>query len=248
VGCLDVKYVFKIKEKKPILKKYGVDNIFKRTDIIRNSMINKHGVPNPGLLNDHVDKIKKTNLEKYGTIWVAQTEEAKAARRETNLKKYGYEVPTKNKLISAKIIQTKIANGGFTKSNSSMEATNFIKSYIHNKKYDNDQCAYANEELGLHEWGIYKNGRWVLFDLVVFQKGYRGDKDKIIEILEYHGPFHYTLEEANEFGDKKAFPWKTNKTTIKESYLRDLEKEKIAQSLTNNYTVIRTRHGNIKIS
>ena len=209
-------------------------------------MMNKYGVSNPGLLKDHIDKIKNTNLKKYGTIWSSQTPKAKAARKATNLEKYGFEFPTQNKSISDKITQTKIATGGFTKSNSSKEATNFIISYIHDKKYENNQCAYANEELGLHEWGIYKNGRWVLFDLVVFEKGHRGNKNKIIEILEYHGPFHYTLQETDDFGDEKAYPWKTNKTTIKESYLRDLEKEQIAKALTNNYTVIRTRNTKLK--
>jgi len=144
----------------------------------------------------------------------------------------------KNKDISAKAAATKVANGGFDKSNSSKEATEYIRKYIQQKSYNINQCAYADYDIGLHEWGIYKNGRWILYDLVVFEPECRGDKEKIIEILEYHGPFHYDMEEVKIRGESKAYPWKTNNITIKESYDRDIEKELIGRTLTSNYVVV----------
>lgn len=230
------------KRKETNLKKYGVDNFFKRTDLVQAAHFEKHGVKNPGLLSDHLDKIKSTNIKKYGVEWANQRAESIVSRKKTNISRYGVEFPMQNPSIAKKAIETKISNGGFSKSNSSKEATNFILEYIDKNQYDIDQCAFACEELNLHEWGIYLNGKWMLYDLVVFEKGKRGDKNYIIEILEYHGPFHYTLDEVLLNGEDKAYPWKSNKTNIKESYEKDLEKEMIGKSLTKKYTIIRTRN------
>lgn len=51
----------------------------------------KHGVTNPMYLESTLDKIKQTNLEKYGTEWYAQTDECKERIKETSLQKYGVE-------------------------------------------------------------------------------------------------------------------------------------------------------------
>jgi hypothetical protein len=57
------------KIKKTTFKNYGVDNIFKRTDIIKNSYKRKYGVDHP-LKDDGIKaKQKKTIFEKYGD-WV----------------------------------------------------------------------------------------------------------------------------------------------------------------------------------
>lgn len=173
--------------------------------------------------------------------WAASHPTVNESRKKTNLEKYGVDYPMQNPIISKKSVKNKIANGGFTKSNSSAEATNFIKNYIKQNNYELEQCAFADEYLGLHEWGIYHNGRWILYDLVVFEKGFRGNKDKIIEILEYHGPFHYSAKEVEQKGNNRAYPWKSNKTTIKESYQRDLEKEILGKTMTQKYIVIHTR-------
>jgi len=226
------------KRKQTNIEKYGVENYFHRVDLIQEAFIKKYGVKNPGLLDDHVEKMKKTNLERYGEEWSAHAEHIQIKRRNTNLEKYGVPVAMMNKDISNKSVKNKIMNGGFTKSNSSMESTQFIKKYIKNKNYLIEQCAYADTELGLHEWGIYYNGKWKLFDLVVFEIGHRGNKDKIIEILEYHGPFHYTKEDVEINGSKKAYPWKSNKTTIAESFANDQEKELLGKSLTTCYNII----------
>lgn len=60
--------IIKNKIKKTTLKNYGVDNIFKRTDIIKDSFLKKYGVDNVSKVNGVKEKIKKTNLEKYGLI------------------------------------------------------------------------------------------------------------------------------------------------------------------------------------
>lgn len=228
----------KILRKKTCLEKYGVDNPFKDVTKIQKSMINKYGVKNPGLLPNHVEKCRTTNRKKYGYEVPLHSPELKEKRKIPSINKYGVEYPMQNKKISAKGIKTKIETGGFSSSNSSSEATKYIKEYIKSKNYSIDQCAFADAESGIHEWGIYFEGRWTLFDLVVFENGHRGDKSKILEILEYHGPFHYTTEDAKIRGDSKAYPWKTNTTTITESVKRDLQKEKLGKQLTANYTIV----------
>lgn len=223
------------KRKLTIQEKYGVDNFFKRTDLVEQAMQEKHGVKNPGQLKDHVEKIKRTNVKKYGEEYL-KTWATK--RKNTNLERYGVTVPSMLPEISKKATRTKIKKGSFTKSNSSKEATAFIREYISKHNFSLDQCAFADSANGLFEWGIYHNNRWVLFDLVVFESGHRGNKDRILEILEYHGPFHYTDTDVQLRGDDFAYPWKSNKTTIRESVSRDKEKEKLAKTLTNKYTII----------
>lgn len=226
------------------LEKYGTANPASSTiikDKIKNRFIEKYGVDNPSKVDYIKQQKKDTCFKNYGVGNPNQSEVIRRKTKLTNLERYGVETPTQNKEISAKGTATKIKKGGFTKANSSKEATEFIREYIRNKNYLVDQCAYADAEIGLHEWGIYSNGRWTLYDLVVFEPGCRGDKNKIIEILEYHGPFHYTKEEVALNGANKAYPWKTNNTTIAESYARDVEKEQLGRTMTNNYTAIITR-------
>lgn len=226
------------------LEKYGTTNPASSSLIknkIKNKFIEKYGVDNPSKVDYIKQQKKDTCFKNYGVTNPNQSEVIKHKKKLTNLERYGVETPMQNKEILAKTVATKIKNGGFTKSNSSKEATNFIRGYIKDKNYSVDQCAYADADLDLHEWGIYSNGRWTLYDLVVFELGHRGNKNKIIEILEYHGPFHYTKEEAELRGSDKAYPWKTNNTTIAESYARDIEKEQLGKAMTHNYTAIITR-------
>lgn len=228
----------KIQAKQTNIERYGVDNPFKKVDLVQRGMVAKYGVPNPGLMADHIEKMKATNLEKYGAEWSSQTEEVNQRRNATNLEKYGSSSPMKNKAVSRKMIETKIRNGGFTNSNASNEATQFIRNYIAQKGYDISQCAYADSEAGVFEWGWNQDSKWMLFDLVVFEEGHRGSKDHIIEILEYHGPFHYTKEDVAVRGNEPAYPWKSKTTTIAESFDIDMKKESFAKTLTDNFTVV----------
>lgn len=224
------------------LQKYGVENPAQSPMIkqkIKETFINNYGVDNPSKCDFIKEKKSSTCLKNYGVSSPMQSRAIRKKTEETNIIKYGAKVPTQNKTVAEKGIATKIANGGFTKANSSKEATTYINEYINNKGYIIDQCAFADCDKGLHEWGIYHNGRWILYDLVVFEIGHRGDKTQVVEILEYHGPFHYTDEDVITRGSERAYPWKSNKTTISESVERDNEKESLGRSLTNNYTIIR---------
>lgn len=237
-GLLGCKKCATIQRKKTNIERYGVENIFQRVDIIQQAMYKKHGVSNPGMMSDHVDKMVSTNIKNFGVPYPIQNDDIKNKIRNTNISIYGVPYCNQNSAVTAKMMETKIKNGSFTKSNSSKEATEYIIEYITKKGYDFTQCAFANYDGNIHEWGIYHLGKWVLFDLVVFEPSHRGDKNYIIEILEYHGPFHYTEDICMLRGDDPAYPWKTNKTTIRESVENDKIKYDLAKSLTEIVTII----------
>ena len=229
--CGDIRTV-KIKK-----EKYG-DNYFK--DLLKEISFNK-GVENISQLEDIKNKKKETFFNNYGTTY-GKCKEIEEKKKKTNLKKYGTEYIFQNKDIKKKSLETKIKKGSFDKSNSSKEATEYIKNYIKLKGYDKDQVAYSDIKNGYFEWGYFYNEKWMLFDLVVFKKGKRGDINSIIEILEYQGPFHYTLEDVKERGDKNSTPYKSCRISIKESYEKDKLKEEFANKYSKKFTIIYSDH------
>lgn len=58
------------------------------------------------------NKIKQTNLEKYGKEWYTQTDEYKDKHKKHSLKKYGYEHHFKSPIIQNKIKQTNLKKYG----------------------------------------------------------------------------------------------------------------------------------------
>lgn len=219
---------------------YGCDNPA-QSDIIKtrmkNTFIINYGVDNPSKDQGIKDKKKTTTIINYGVDSPMKSKIIKEKTRKTNIEKYGVEHPMQTDEIKNRMMETKIKNGSFSISNTSTEATEYFRKYIQDKSYDIDQVAYADPDSGLHEWGFYFD-RWYLYDFVAFEKGYRGDSTKIIEIVEYHGPFHYRDHDMGR-KDDKAYPWKSNTTTIGESIEKDNTKKKFAEKfLTENYTII----------
>ena len=237
-GCIECS---KLKAIQTNLKRYGVENPFQSEEIknkIKQKNLEKYGVENPSKSSEIKQKKIETSLKNYGVINPTQSEIIKQKSKQTNIEKYGVSYAMKLPEVAQKSVETRFKNNNYIKSTSSGEARDFIRNYIKQKGYDLNQCAFSDNENNLYEWGYQYKGRWILYDLVVFENGFRGNKDKIIEILEYHGPFHYTEKDALERGCEKAFPWKSKKMTIKESYDIDMLKEQFARSLTDKYTII----------
>jgi hypothetical protein len=237
-GC---KKCSKLKAIQTNLKRYGVENPFQSEEIknkIKQKNLEKYGVENPSQSSEIKKKKIKTSLKNYGVENPTQSEIIKQKSKQTNMEKYGVSYAMKHPKVAQKSVETRFKNNNYIKSTSSREARNYIRQYIKEKKYKLNQCAFSDIENGLYEWGYKYKGRWILYDLVVFEDGFRGDKDKIIEILEYHGPFHYKENDVIERGDEKATPWINSKITIKESYDIDMLKEEFAKSLNVCYSVI----------
>ena len=114
-----------------------------------------------------------------------------------------------------------------------------IRNYIKENNYCLSQVCFSDVENELFEWGYYFKEKWRLFDLVVFEKGYRGNINHILEILEFHGPFHYEEKDVKDRGEEKAYPWKTNKVTIKESYQVDQDKKEFSELYSKKFTIIK---------
>jgi hypothetical protein len=237
-GCFECA---NLKRQQTCLIKYGATSTFQSEEIkqkIKETNLEKYGVENPSQSPDIHQKKIETSLKNYGCEYPTQSKIIKEKSKQTNFNKYGVSCAMKLPEVSKKSVETRFKNDNYIKSTSSKEAKNYIRSYIEEKNYKLDQCAFSDIENGLYEWGHQYGGKWILYDLVVFEEGFRGNKDKIIEILEYHGPFHYKENDVEERGDKEAYPWKDKKMTIKESYEIDKLKEEFAKTLTKCYNVI----------
>lgn len=159
------------KIKKSIKEKYGVDNI-SQLDYVKQRKIEttmKHyGVTNPYCLSKCVNKsketrklhkdkwinkIKKTNLEKYEVENVAQNKLIKERAKHTNLQKYGQTSWTKtdegkvklSKIVSSKEVQqktykTKKANNTFNSSKTEYQTYILLK-----EKYPNTINQYRSD-------------------------------------------------------------------------------------------------------
>ena len=237
-GCIKCS---KLKAIQTNLERYGVENPFQSEKIknkIKQKNLERYGVENPSQSSEIKQKKIETSLKNYGVENPTQSEIIKQKSKQTNLEKYGVSCAMKLPEVAQKSVETRFKNNNYIKSTSSGEARDFIKDYIDKKKYNLNQCAFSDNENNLYEWGYHYKGRWILYDLVVFEDGFRGNKDKIIEILEYHGPFHYTEEDVLIRANEKATPWMKSKMTIKESYDIDMLKEEFAKSLTMCYNVV----------
>lgn len=237
-GCIKCS---KLKSIKTNLERYGVENPFQSEEIknkIKQKNLEKYGVENPSQSSEIKQKKIETSLKNYGVENPSQSKIIKQKSKQTNMEKYGVSYAMKLPEVAQKSVETRFKNNNYIKSTSSEEARDFIKYYIDKKRYNLNQCAFSDNENNLYEWGYHYKGRWILYDLVVFEDGFRGNKDKIIEILEYHGPFHYTEEDVFIRSNEKAFPWKSKKMTIKESYDIDMLKEEFGKSLTMCYNVV----------
>jgi predicted subunit of tRNA(5-methylaminomethyl-2-thiouridylate) methyltransferase len=237
-GC---KECANIKRQTTCLETYGCETPLQNEQVkekIKQTNLKLYGVENPSQCPEIHQRKVETCLKNYGCEYGPQSPIVKQKIIETNMERYGVSCAMEIPEIAQKSVGTRIKNNSFHINNHSIEARDFIRTYINEKGYSIDQCAFSDKENQLFEWGYYIKDRWVLYDLVVFEPGFRGNKDHIIEILEYNGPFHYTEQDVIERGEQKATPWKKSKLTIKESYQIDKLKEEFAKTLTDNFTVI----------
>lgn len=232
---------------------------------VRRTSLEKFGVDWPSKSEQVKEKVRKTNNERFsaacylasedwnnkkslvltemfGTPNVSSLPEIRSKIKETCIKKYGVDHPSKRGEFryKSKLLMRSLNE---KMQHSSKEARKFITEYIKKKSYDVSQVAYSNPAEGLYEYPIWHEGKLYLFDLIVFEMGERGNLDKVVEILEYNGPFHFTEDEVFEFGDKLVKPWdKKSSRTVRESYEIDLTKRNLANIYTDNFNVIWSPH------
>lgn len=100
----------------------------------------RYGVENIAKLDNIQEKIKNTNIEKYGVVnalmlessiqknrEISKKESVKEKRRKTNLEKYGYEYSLSSPDIRKKIAQSYYNNGTVPTSKQQLELYNLLK-------------------------------------------------------------------------------------------------------------------------
>lgn len=87
-------------------------NLDQMVENLKKSMLEKYGVINPMQLSYTLDKIKQTNEERYGCTWYAQTDEYKERVKLTDLAKYGVSHHSSAPDVINKRIQTNLAKYG----------------------------------------------------------------------------------------------------------------------------------------
>lgn len=98
------------KRKQGVLKKYGVDNIFKTENFVKKSFQKKYNIDNPSQLDWVKDKKEKTFQNHFNVNNSFKSPEIKEKIRNTNLQKYGVENPSQNLDILQKSKLTRLKN------------------------------------------------------------------------------------------------------------------------------------------
>lgn len=152
----------------------------------------------------------KNPEERIKNIRKAITPEVVLRRKKTNLERYGFENP------------------GVLTSGASKAAREYIKSFIKDNNYSEDQCYYDGGGITGREYfqqiydPVTKQYKFVRYDLVVFNK----EKTQILLVLEFNGPWHVTFEEMSSNPLGRGCPFKRGVKIRKDVYEHDLLKIK----------------------
>lgn len=96
------------KRKNTNLEKWGVENISSLQET-KNKVRERFNKEYGGFTlqsKDLLDKVHKTNVEKWGTIYPSQNSDIREKIKSTNLEKWGFTTPSKSVVVKTKIIDT----------------------------------------------------------------------------------------------------------------------------------------------
>ncbi|MCF0125777.1 MAG: hypothetical protein HUJ68_08515 [Clostridia bacterium] len=145
------KYVFKTRllcrkcqKEQTCLDRYGVINIFNRTDIKEKALA--------GIKSEEADKKRRaTNLKKYGNEYQIASKETREKTKNTNQKKYNVDYNFQREDVKAKIAKTKLERYG-------TENPNIKNLYFYNNEYfDSSYELYFWLHCELHNIKIKRN-------------------------------------------------------------------------------------------
>ena len=204
------------------------------------SCANKVGTSkrSPELVAQVARKVVKTRRERdnfpKGSLVNAWTEEARAKRKSTNLKKYGVE------------------NAGVLGAYSSNAAYQYIRNFLKENAIPEGNCYFKWGGVNDREFFqcLSVDGRrwYVSYDLVVFKdrlSALNKDMNSIHLILEYNGPWHYTKKQVNEAPNEMATPYPNSKTRM-ETYLSDKMKIDHIRQFCNSVWIYWERTGKLQ--
>jgi hypothetical protein len=96
----------------PLLSESEIKN--RSANSIKNTFLEKYGVPNVAYLEDIKDRRKKTNLARYGHICNLNSEEGIKKKKQTWMKNLGTDNPSKSEIIKNKKTESFLKNWGVT--------------------------------------------------------------------------------------------------------------------------------------
>jgi len=133
--------------------------------------------------------------------------------------------------LKKRLAMKKLLANGYLSSSFSKPAYDYICNFITNNCIQAKNCYYLRGPKK-REYFTIINGKYYFYDLTVFN-----NDNKIDTILEVNGPWHYTKEEILSDPWSKSTPYKNEKTTKYQSYIKDQLKLKKAKELASNVLV-----------
>jgi len=116
-----------------------------RKEKVRQTNLEKYGVECTLHSEEVREKVKKTNLKRYGVEYPSQLEEVKEKIRQTNLKRYGVECPSQLEEVKEKIRQTNLERYGVECPSQSEEIKEKMKQT--NLKRYGVKCSLQSQEI-----------------------------------------------------------------------------------------------------
>jgi hypothetical protein len=134
------------KRKESLLKNYGVENPFQRSDLkdkMKKTWIKNYGVDNPNKSKDVRNKLEATNIKKYGSKCALGNKDVRKKSENTCKKHYGAKNPFSSEVIKEKIKNINIEKYGVENPLQNREIFNkAFKTRILIKKYKNTNLFY----------------------------------------------------------------------------------------------------------
>jgi hypothetical protein len=153
-------------EQKPNGHMNGKGCLLCATNKIKKTNLAKYGVENPSQSKKVKEKSKQTNLKRYGVDSPSQSKDVKEKIKKTNLERYGVENPQQNKEIQEKTKKTNIERYGFE----NPSKNNYVIEKI--KQTNNKQCGF-NSIKQVHMTKILpliKDKEWLFEQYIVLGK------------------------------------------------------------------------------
>lgn len=243
--------------KKTMLKKYGVDNSFKKPDVIekiqtknkknrsqilekmKNTLIKNYGVDHPMKSKEIVERMRLRYNEKHGVNHQWANEDVKDAIKQTNIKTYGVDHPMKDPEIQNKKQETNKERYGSI----SPLGNSDIRKKAWNSYYKNGRASASKQEKevvdfikSIYQGEIIENSKNLIYpnELDIYIPEHR-------LAIEFNGSYWHSIQMLGD--DKKDIHFKKSKLCeekgirlihVFEFYWEDPQKRKIYESIIRN--------------
>lgn len=243
-------------KKRTYIEKYNVDNPTKNREVVEKSMNTQRkrygGVGfESGML---MDKVKKTNLERYGVEYTGKSDKVKEKIRQTWNKNYGVNHPWMTDKVKEKIRQTNLKRYGVENPSHTqhfkdkmVEKHDIIqqKQYITKKQNQSFNISSVEEEFS----------NWLLSNNINFIRQYRSekypfacdfyfpDKDLYMEIQGTWTHGHHPFDPTNQSDIDIVTEWKNKNTKFYDNAInvwtvKDPLKRETAKKNNLNWTEV----------